>query len=105
MYVSARDRRLWNTYGIREHEFVSILEAQGGVCFITGKPKVNLNLNVDHQHIRGFKAMPPEQKRLYVRGVLHHQANRGLGYFSDNPEWLRRAALYLEDWPAAKVLT
>jgi hypothetical protein len=32
---------------------------------------------VDHQHVRGWKTMPPEQRKQYVRGVIC----RGCNYF------------------------
>jgi hypothetical protein len=33
-------------------------------------------LCIDHQHVRGFKAMPPEEKRTWVRGLLCFTCNR-----------------------------
>ena len=46
----------------------------------TGKVK---RLAVDHKHALGFKDMPPEQKRLHVRGLLCVVDNRLLGGIED----------------------
>ena len=104
MFVSARDRYLWTTYGLREHDYIRLLEAQGGVCAISGRPGGTRSLHVDHLHVPKYKAMPPEMKRLYVRGLLAYRMNKGIGWFSDNSEWLSNAARYVDDWPASKVL-
>ena len=42
---------------------------------------------LDHDH----KVEP-----IVIRGVLCHQCNSGLGLFKDNPEFLYKAAVYLE---------
>ena len=46
--------------------------------------------HIDHDHITGV-----------VRGLLCFNCNAALGLFSDNPEWLRIAALYLEAFKVA----
>lgn len=75
-------------YGLTLDDYRAMLAAQGGVCAICGtdnpggKAKV---WNVDHCH-----------RRNEVRGLLCGPCNRGLGQFHDDPERLRRAAVYLE---------
>lgn len=83
--------RLWNAYKMSVEEYELLLEAQGGVCAICGRPETAVNqwgplvLAVDHDHITGV-----------IRGLLCHRCNRGLGYFHDNPEYLIEAAHYVE---------
>lgn len=52
--------------------------------------------NTDHQH-SGPKAG-------LIRGLLSCWANKGLAYFDDDPEQLRRAAAYLDNPPAVAAL-
>lgn len=76
-------------YGLTPENYDSLLKAQGEVCAICGgtnKPgKDGGLLHIDHDHSTGK-----------VRGLLCGQCNRGLGHFKDNPDSLRKAALYLE---------
>lgn len=66
-----------------------MLEQQGGVCAICGRPPSETRrLDMDHDH-----------KQMFIRGLLCHACNRALTYRVDNPEWLRKAALYLEKGP------
>lgn len=85
-----KDRHYQNTYGITLNQFNQMWESQKGLCPIC---ECTLELNaftgnsavVDHCHTSGL-----------VRQILCNECNRGLGYFHDNPEALRKAANYLE---------
>jgi len=57
-------------YGLSEHEFRLIWLRQGSVCPICSKVPSTGRTNIDHFHIKGWKKLPPEQRKLYVRGVL-----------------------------------
>jgi hypothetical protein len=82
----AKDRRkyLKFTYGITQEQYDDMLDEQNGGCFICDKITES-NLHVDHCHTNGN-----------IRGLLCSACNKGLGLFNDNPEFLRRAADYLE---------
>jgi hypothetical protein len=101
-----RDYHLVSTFGITETEYLAVLEAQGGACWICGEePKEGKRrLAVDHLHSKGEKKRNPREKRGRVRGLLCWQCNRALGGFKDNITKLRRAADYLECWPAQSIL-
>lgn len=77
-------------YGIEEHEYQAMLEAQGGVCAICKQPEslvskgVTCRLQVDHDH-----------KTDVVRGLLCRRCNTILGQADDDPEVLRLAMEYL----------
>jgi hypothetical protein len=70
--------------------------SQGGRCAICGKVPRSRRLAVDHDHKTGE-----------VRGLLcasgDFGCNKGLGYFNDDPELLRRAYEYLVDPPFRKL--
>lgn len=86
------EKRQWK--GISDiGQYQEMLKAQNGVCLIckkeerivdgkTLKPKM---LAVDHCHTHG-----------HVRGLLCSACNTALGLFQDDPDLIRRAALYLE---------
>ena len=76
-------------YGMTLPEFNKRVEEQGGVCAISGMAPSGkrTRLSVDHRHKTGFN-----------RGLLHQDINFAIGLFQENPEWLRKAADYIEYW-------
>ncbi len=101
-----RDAYLVKTYGITAVEYDTILKLQSGGCWICGKvPSKGQNkLAVDHLHSKGEKQRNPREKRGRVRGLLCWGCNAAIGKFKDDITKLRKAADYLESWPAQKVL-
>jgi hypothetical protein len=57
-------------YGLTLEEWQTILDRQGGVCYICQKIPPNQRLCTDHYHVKKWKKMPPDQRKLYVRGLL-----------------------------------
>lgn len=56
-------------YGLSAEAWRAILARQGGVCAVCKKVP-NGRLCIDHDHVRGFKKLKPELRRLHVRGLL-----------------------------------
>jgi len=83
----ARDYRLRRYYGISLEDYNDLRVSQGNKCFICHRPEgaFKTSLSVDHCHTTGK-----------VRGLLCPWCNRGLRYFRDSPEALRRAAEHCE---------
>lgn len=77
-------------YGITLAEYNQLLEAQGGVCAICGRPERRVKfgkvmpLHIDHCH---------EARR--VRGLLCHACNSAIGLLGEDPERLGKAIGYL----------
>ena len=77
-------------YGITEHAYWELFEAQGGVCAICKQSETRLHkgcpmhLSVDHDHATGR-----------IRGLLCHGCNAALGRFKDNSTLLENALVYL----------
>ena len=72
----------------------AMIEAQGNRCAICACNFEDLsakNIHADHCHATGKP-----------RGVLCFRCNLGIGKFEDNPELLRKAALYLEEMTNAQ---
>lgn len=83
--VADRRSHLKRKYGITIEEYDAMLQAQGGGCFICGRPpRDDSSLHVDHDHSTGK-----------VRGILCFCCNNALADFQDDPALLRKAAYYL----------
>jgi len=86
--VKLRRKHCLKQYGLTVAEYDAMLSKQGGVCAICYQPETSglkQFLSVDHNH-----------RTTKVRGLLCNACNHGLGHFHDNPDRLRRAAVYLE---------
>lgn len=59
-------------------------QAQQGTCALCSQPFSGQAV-LDHDHATGI-----------IRGFIHQNCNKGLGFFYDDPHLLRLAALYLE---------
>jgi len=86
-----REHNLEKKYGITYTDYISMLESQGGLCSICGRPERLLGrggcirpLNVDHDHKTGK-----------VRGLLCAGCNLALGNLEDNITYLNNAITYL----------
>lgn len=73
-------------YGLSLEQEQNFLELQNNNCAICNKEfKTDADYHVDHCH-----------NTNKVRGLLCPSCNKALGLFKDNPEVLRRAAVYVE---------
>jgi hypothetical protein len=54
-------------YGLSLDEWKALFKKQKGLCLICAEPR---RLVIDHYHVKGWKNMPPEKRKLYVRGLL-----------------------------------
>lgn len=81
--------RVCRQYGLAEAAYKKLLLESKGKCKIClCTPEI---LHIDHDH---------DHKTNKVRGLICAPCNRGIGYFKDNPQFLRNAAKYLETSPA-----
>jgi hypothetical protein len=81
LYGGSRNYHLRARYGVSAAEVEVLVDEQGGVCPICGRPEPG---NVDHDHVTGK-----------VRGVLCFNCNGGLGQFRDDVDALSNAIGYL----------
>lgn len=80
---SYRRRESLKKLGLSWDDFERLLKEQEDRCFVCKREDVVLC--IDHDHVTGK-----------VRGLLCHNCNLGVGNFKDNPDFLRKAANYLE---------
>ena len=57
-------------YGMTAREWRAMLKAQGGVCAVCRTVPKSGRLCTDHEHVKGWKRMPPEERKKWVRGIL-----------------------------------
>lgn len=55
-------------YGLTEQDYVDLWMKQGEICPICGRS--DALMVIDHEHTKGWKKFPPEQRKLYVRGII-----------------------------------
>lgn len=62
-------------YGLSAEEWWEILKSQNYICMICEKTPSTGRFVTDHEHVKGYKKLPPEVRKLYVRGILCHFCN------------------------------
>lgn len=92
--VAYREYKLKVTYGLTLEQYLAMLDSQGGVCAICGRPPKTSGrpLHVDHDH-----ACCPGKDSCgkCVRALLCGNCNRGLAAFGDDVEVMRTAIAYV----------
>jgi len=91
-------------YGLDAHEWAAFLLDQGEACGACGEVPVSKRLFIDHEHVKGWKAMPPEQRKLYVRGLLCYMCNKYRLARGATVARLLGAAMYLQAYHQRRVL-
>lgn len=90
-------------YGLSLEEWQARLDEQGGVCAICKKVPSSGRLNIDHEHVRGWKKMAPAERKKYVRGLLCYVDNSVFVRRGATPERLRSAADYLQSYEERRL--
>jgi len=86
MKQSQRRTRRKREYGVTREDYEIMLVNQNNECAIC-KNSIGYEASVDHDHQTGK-----------VRGLLCGKCNSGIGLLQDNPEILRSAAKYLDQY-------
>lgn len=85
--ICRRDYDWQYRYGLSPEQYLELFTAQEGKCKICEKELPDGEyLHVDHNQATGE-----------VRGLLCDQCNRGIGFFHENIEVMKRAIKYLEE--------
>ena len=101
--MTSRDSHLRRHYGLTEKEYDQILVQQRGRCSICGNFPKTRSLAVDHEHIKGYKKLPPEEKRRYVRGIVCFTCNWIMLSRGVTVSKARGLLRYLEDYERRKA--
>lgn len=87
-------------YGIDEEEWLNLLAIQGWVCPICTRRKVSWN--TDHEHVPGWKHLPPQERKRYVRGVLCIHCNFRMVHSRLPADTAQRITNYLRAYEARR---
>lgn len=63
-------------YGLDVFSWAEMGREQGWVCAVCHKRPKNGRFVVDHEHRKGWSAMPPKHRRTFCRGLLDSYCNR-----------------------------
>jgi recombination endonuclease VII len=67
--ITAPSAKTLAKYGLSEEEWWALLARQDGVCAVCRKVP-NGRFCIDHDHVKGWKKMPPEKRKQHLRGLL-----------------------------------
>jgi hypothetical protein len=56
-------------------EWKALAESQGGVCYVCETLTTTGRLCIDHEHVKDWKKLLPEHRKLFVRGLLCFRCN------------------------------
>ena len=89
-----------NKYGITEEEWQVLFDKYDGTCHICRKP--SKRLNVEHEHVKGWKQMPAPERKRYIRGLACFICNFRVLTRGVTVEKLKNAVAYLEKYEEKK---
>jgi len=90
-------------YGLSVEQWNAIADAQGRVCFVCHQVPKSGILHIDHDHQKGWKKKPPEERRLAVRGLLCFRCNTTYVGRSITVERSENVTKYLKRFEAGEV--
>ena len=100
--AKAHASHVQKTYGLGEHDYGKLYEAQGGVCAICQRATgATRKLSVDHDHSCCSGGV---SCGYCVRGLLCRPCNDMLGHARDSWEFFARAIRYLNGKRAAETV-
>lgn len=71
--MNAPTKATLSRYGLTADDWRDMFERQAGLCAACGRSVDRLV--IDHEHVRGWKAKPADERRRYVRGLLCVRCN------------------------------
>lgn len=102
---AAHEARVQSVYGLGPGDYAKLYAGQNGRCWICQRATgASRKLSVDHDHRCQLGHDPKQGCRACIRGLLCRRCNDLLGHVRDDPEALMRAAYYLWQPPAPRIL-
>lgn len=85
-------------YGLSVVDWIELYTRHNGCCHICGRSFHGIRANVDHEHVRGWKQMPPEERKLHIRGLLCYTCNKFMMMRGITSDKLFRGYQYMRGW-------
>lgn len=63
-------------YGLSLEEWQAMADAQEHKCFVCQREPTKGRLHIDHDHVFMWRYMPPDERKLFVRGLLCFICNK-----------------------------
>jgi hypothetical protein len=76
MKVKVPSDKTLEKYGLTRLMWRQIVKVQSGVCRVCAKLPKSGRLCIDHEHVKGWAALPPEERHNFVRGLICYRCNR-----------------------------
>lgn len=91
-------------YGLSVEEWQKLADVQGHACYVCKQEPKKGRLHIDHEHIKNWKKLPPDQRKLAVRGLLCFRCNTTFLGRGITIERAKNVVAYLERYSEGKVL-
>ncbi len=101
-YLIPPTKATLSRYGLSMEEWKIMADNQKHACFICEVEPKKGRLCIDHFHQRGWKKMPPEQRKLYVRALLCFMCNTQVLGRCITIAKLKKAVILLEEFETRK---
>jgi hypothetical protein len=88
-------------YGLSREEWIALYNKYDGKCHVCLKP--SKRLNIEHEHVKGWKNMLPEERKNYIRGLACFVCNYKLLQKGIDLERLENAVRYLKEYEQRKL--
>ena len=89
-------------YGLNLDEYLAIAKRQGYKCPICGN-LLHKTVHIEHEHVKGWKKMPPESRKMYVRGLVDWFCNKFYITRGITIQRARNVVRYLEEYEKRKL--
>lgn len=86
-------------YGLLPLEWADLYNKRNGCCHICGRKfEDGKRVNVDHEHVKGWKHMEPHERKQFIRGLLCYTCNKFMIMKGMTSDKLWKGYLYMRSY-------
>ena len=83
-------------YGLSFEEWQKMADDQGHACYVCKQEPKKGRLHIDHEHVKKWKKLEPNERKKWVRGLLCFRCNTSFLGRGITLERAKNVVLYLE---------